>query len=183
MRIFFLLLLASLASARAQELEFTAEQREKIADGSLPPGLEQRFQKSGLGDKYILAFAVTNPFYLSGDFDGDGRLDYVVHLQEKAAPARREDVVFFAKGAPRLISKDTEHAYPGPFWYIVPKHEKVGQSAFEDEGKSRPSCAATPSWWWRRNPPVRWFLERRALRNLLARRLERPPRSRTRTLL
>ena len=75
---------------------------------------------------------------MQGDFDGDGRPDYVVRLKSKKVDAEIQDVVFLASGVTRWISKDTGRDYPGPAWYVVFKHETVLKSPFEKENKKVP---------------------------------------------
>lgn len=38
---------------------------------------------SGLCANYLISFDTINPFYLQGDFDGDGRPDYIVSVTQR----------------------------------------------------------------------------------------------------
>lgn len=60
--------LGVLLSARAFAAELTFGQSE-----SLPPEVHQVFSKKGLGEKFASSSQL-NPFYIQGDFNGDGRL-------------------------------------------------------------------------------------------------------------
>ncbi len=117
--------LAITPPARAQS-EGKATDPEVLALASLPYSFVQRFIKSELSIDYVVGSKAVNPFYLTGDFDGDGQMDYVLRLVSKKDKDKEEDAVFFATGAPRLLSKDIEEEYPGPAWYIVSKKERPG---------------------------------------------------------
>ncbi len=143
MRAFLSVLLLVLSSASVlgqQDQEASAipqTKGENDAWASIPPLLAKRFAASGLNATYSIGFD-TNPFYLQGDFDGDGRPDYVVRLKSKKVDAEIQDVVFLASGMARWISKDTGRDYPGPAWYVVFKRETVFKSPFEKENEKLP---------------------------------------------
>lgn len=46
-------------------------------ESSIPPAVTQAFRHSRAAEKYVFA-AHHNPFYLQGDFNGDGRLDCAI---------------------------------------------------------------------------------------------------------
>ena len=71
--------LALLLSARALAAELTFSQSE-----SLPPEVQQVFSKKGLGEKFAFSSQL-NPFYIQGDFNGDGRLDTAVLIQSRSS--------------------------------------------------------------------------------------------------
>ncbi len=120
---FAVLLAAGAQPARAQSEE-RAPQAEINALASLPYSFLERFRQSELNSLYAIAYEASNPFYLSGDFDGDGEMDYLLKLQAKTNKDVEEDVVFFAKGESRLLSNDIKEEYPGPAWYVVAKKER-----------------------------------------------------------
>jgi hypothetical protein len=107
-------------------------------EASIPPFLAKRFAASGLSANYSIALDAINPFYLEGDFDGDGLPDFVTTLKPKKADARPENVVFLANGTERWLSQDTHRVYPGPSWYVVFRSEKISQSPFVDEEQKVP---------------------------------------------
>jgi hypothetical protein len=111
---------------------------ERHAEASIPPFLAKRFATSGLSANYSIALDAINPFYLEGDFDGDGRPDFVTTLKPNKADAGPENVVFLGDGTVRWLSQDTGKDYPGPSWYVVFRNEKITQSPFEDEGRKVP---------------------------------------------
>lgn len=49
---------------------------------NVPEGVKACFGRDGLQAEYELDGRI-NPFYIRGDFDGDGRLDYAVLVREK----------------------------------------------------------------------------------------------------
>lgn len=123
--------------ARAQS-KGEATEREVVALSSLPYAFVEKFRKSDLNSDYIIGYQAVNPFYLTGDFDGDGEMDYILRLVSKKNKEKEEDAVFFAKGPPRLLSKDIKETYPGPAWYVVPKKEKISPGAVAEEGTEVP---------------------------------------------
>jgi|WetSurMetagenome_2_1015567.scaffolds.fasta_scaffold567537_1 hypothetical protein len=77
MKIFLpLLLLVMTASATEKEL--------KIEDWSIPSFVRDIFVSKHLNAKYQISFHL-NPFYQSGDFDGDGKIDVAILVKEKSS--------------------------------------------------------------------------------------------------
>jgi hypothetical protein len=138
-----MILVLSFASVLGQQVPQVANaspktEREYGSWASMPPLLAKRFALSGLDAAYTIGFDSINPFYLQGDFDGDGRPDYVLRLKSKKVDTEIQDVVFLASGVTRWISKDTGRDYPGAAWYVVFKHQTVFKSPFENENKKVP---------------------------------------------
>ncbi len=104
--------------------ESKATDPDVLALSSLPYSVVQRFIKSELSVPYAIGSQAVNPFYLTGDFDGDGQMDYALRLVSKTNKEKEENAVFFAQGAPRLLSKDLKEDYPGPAWYVLSKNDK-----------------------------------------------------------
>lgn len=77
--ILFVLLLVSCTAFGASEsgLGFAAE-------SSIPPHVIEAFRKSGLTEKYVFSTRV-NPFYIQGDFNGDGKLDCAILVKQKSS--------------------------------------------------------------------------------------------------
>ncbi len=55
---------------------------ERAIDWNLPDPVQKRFESAHLLDSYDISDRV-NPFYLRGDFDGDGEPDYAVLVTNK----------------------------------------------------------------------------------------------------
>jgi hypothetical protein len=73
-----LLLMPSLAhDASVNDLQWPLSQ-------SFPPAVYEAFAKFPSASKFVLSSNL-NPFYLHGDFNGDGRLDTAVLIKEKAS--------------------------------------------------------------------------------------------------
>ena len=51
---------------------------------SLPPEVHQAFSNGDLGKKYVFS-ARLNPFFIQGDFDGDGHLDTAVLIESRSS--------------------------------------------------------------------------------------------------
>jgi hypothetical protein len=128
--------------------------REHDAWGSLPPLLAKRTIASGLSTNYSIDFGMINPFYLQGDFDGDGRPDYVTRLKPKKTDSEGQDIMLLASGAARWLSKDIGRDYPRPSWYVVLKHEKIPTSPFENKSKKPPKLPPRV-WVSKRGLPLR----------------------------
>ncbi|OJT25677.1 hypothetical protein BO221_07415 [Archangium sp. Cb G35] len=100
----------------------------------LPPDLKELWEKAGGTVKEIKT--ELNPFYLSGDFDGDGRRDYVIWARRKGWTGF---VVLFANGKQARLDRDEQLTYPGTtdYWYVHSRHLPVKASPAED-GKPAP---------------------------------------------
>jgi hypothetical protein len=135
-----MLLLLPIASALAQQgAEDVAAKLTKAreTEASIPPLLAKRFLASGLTADYSIAMDI-NPFYLQGDFDGDGRPDFITMLTLRKSKITSKHVVLFGNGAVRWLSQDIGEAYPGPAWYVVFRMEKIARSPFEDVRRKAP---------------------------------------------
>jgi hypothetical protein len=90
------------------------------------------FEKAGLVGRYDIDLCHLNPFYLSGDFDGDGRVDFVVRLRKATGVDSGQLAVLRGNGAVAWLTRDTLLRYPGPgAWYVHPRSEPVGQGVEE----------------------------------------------------
>ncbi len=73
-----------------------------------------------------------NPYFLRGDFDGDGKPDYLVRLisAEPERPGRL--AVIHGKGAVSWLDRSEELQYPGPnVWSVLPG-DPIEQSPYEE---------------------------------------------------
>ena len=68
---------AAVVAVFAAELDF-------VTLSSLPPEVRDAFQKSTHSKRYQLS-AHINPFYLHGDFNGDGRSDTALLIKERSS--------------------------------------------------------------------------------------------------
>src|ERR1035437_6962145 len=75
---------------------------------SLPPQVEKVFRQSALSKTYEFTSHV-NPYYLQGDFNGDGRLDTAVLIKEKATG--KVGIAIFHGGSNKIIKlgRSEEH--------------------------------------------------------------------------
>jgi hypothetical protein len=67
---------------------------------TLPSVAADRFVREGIWKSYDLSGRL-NPFYLRGDFDGDGKTDYVVLLV--SLRDKREAIAYALSSQPRLL--------------------------------------------------------------------------------
>ena len=135
-------LLLSLSPVIAQQdqddpIPIPKTERAYNAWASCPSILVKRFMDSGLCANYLIGFDTINPFYLQGDFDGDGRPDYIVRVVHRKHGSGFEDLALLSSGGVRWLSKDIGHKYPGPSWCVVFKNETILTSLFENS-KAKP---------------------------------------------
>ncbi|MBH0192450.1 MAG: hypothetical protein HP492_12045 [Nitrospira sp.] len=103
---------------------------------SAPPALEEAIAKSGLEKEVVWDVTSLNPFYLRGDFDGDGSVDYVVRCAKKNSEAVRL-AVLHGHGKVSWLDKDKSLDYPSVLaWYVVSKQEAkaIGVSKLVGDG-------------------------------------------------
>ena len=105
---------------------------------SCPPILVKRFMDSGLCADYLISFDTINPFFLQGDFDGDGRPDYIVRVVQRKRGSGFEDLALLSSGGVRRLSKDIGGKYPGPSWCVIFKNETILKSLFEHGNRKPP---------------------------------------------
>lgn len=67
---------------------------------SLPPALRESFEKSPQAKRYAFSVHI-NPFYLHGDFDGDGEPDTAVLIKDRATG--KSGIAIFHGKAKRLV--------------------------------------------------------------------------------
>jgi len=135
-------LLLSFSSLIAQQdqdnpIPIPKTERAYNAWASCPSILVKRFMDSRLCANYLISFDTINPFYLQGDFDGDGRPDCIVRVVKRKHDSEIEDLAFLSSGGVRWLSKDIGHKYPGPSWRVVFKNESILTSLFENS-KTKP---------------------------------------------
>ncbi len=95
-----------------------------------PGNLQALFEAAKLEKQYTLNVTYRNPWYIWGDFDGDGKPDYVVQLTSFANDAQ-ETAVLFGNQRVHWLSRQKLN-YPDGAWYVYPK-QKVPRSGWEEK--------------------------------------------------
>ena len=106
---------------------------------TVPEELQNLFQSSGLSASST-ADLTAKPLFLAGDFDGDGKTDYVLRLH--SAETKASDVaVLFGDRKMRLFStqKELGHNYPGPNWRVHRKGETIPSVPELNQTRSAPN--------------------------------------------
>ena len=98
----------------AAEIPVPKDPQAYSAWACIPPRLAERFVQSKLVEHYRIAYESRNPFYLPGDFDGDGAPDFAVALSRKGQKEPGQDVVLLGNGQVRWLEKEVKIVYPGP---------------------------------------------------------------------
>ena len=103
-----------------------------LEGSSLPPDLWDALTK---GNAYALETRI-NPFYLQGDFDGDGWRDSAVLVKERSSGKKGAALVFKGGkvrviGAGKDIGDGTDNLDWMDAWYVEPKG-KVQQGATDE---------------------------------------------------
>lgn len=117
----FLLLSAAVSfAAERDDIDF-------VTAASLPPDVWEALTQ---GNSYAILSTI-NPFYLQGDFDGDGFRDTAVLVQERASGKKGAAIVFTGGkvrivGAGQDIGDGTTDLNWMDAWYVEPKG-KVAQ--------------------------------------------------------
>lgn len=115
-----LLLATSCPALHASESELNFAQ-----ESSIPPAVIQAFKNSGSAEKYVFATQL-NPFYVQGDFNGDGRLDCAILVQQRSSGKLGIAIVHAGDSKVRILGAghslgnggddfswiDAWHAYP-----------------------------------------------------------------------
>jgi hypothetical protein len=102
---------------------------------SIPPHVMVAFAKFPLSNKYTFLTHV-NPFYVQGDFNGDGKLDAAILIKEKTTGKSGIAIVHGGStavrvlGAGRAFGNGGDDFYWLDAWYSYPRG-KVGQGAEE----------------------------------------------------
>ena len=105
------------------------------AASSIPPHVLAAFAKFPPSDNYVFS-ANVNPFYLQGDFNGDGKLDTAILIEHKAtgkagfAIVHRGSTIVRILGAGRGFSNGGDNFSWLDAWYTYAK-ERVVQGAEE----------------------------------------------------
>jgi hypothetical protein len=91
-------------AVRAQEKEAEIE--------NVPQDIVMQITAASFADNYVLS-AKVNPFYLRGDFDGDGRPDYAVRVVSKKGGFQGIVVYLSSQKGPVLLGAGTAFKFGG----------------------------------------------------------------------
>ena len=99
-------------------------------EAGTPYGLSELFRIGDLEKRFRLNFTHLNPWYLRGDFDGDGKPDYFVQVKS-LTDGPSELVVLFGNRKIHWFSRQKLN-HPGGAWYVYHK-QKVAPSGWEEK--------------------------------------------------
>ena len=114
---------------------------------SLPPAVRTVFSTQPFRSQFRAVFRL-NPFFLQGDFDGDGRLDTAVFVQDRINGNHGIAVVLAATGKPEVLGGGKSFGNGGDdfswldAWHTVPK----GDVAKGAEGSTPPKLRGDAIW-------------------------------------
>lgn len=110
----------------------TSQHAQFLIGESIPPSLKALYDQMRVGSQYQIDLCHLNPFYLAGDFDGDGRMDYAVRIRRGIQSDRGRLAVLRGSGAVAWLTPDSLLRYPGPgAWYVHPRSQPVDQGVGE----------------------------------------------------
>ena len=99
---------------------------------SAPEKLWALIEESGIQEDYVLSICELNPWYLMGDFNGNGDYDFALLLRRRAGNNEQKLTVIWDSGKVAFLNRDKKLQYPGiEAWHIYPKNEKVQLGAEE----------------------------------------------------
>ena len=149
---------ATIIKADDRWLDYLNEPAEKTHSvANLPFWVVRHADENGIASKYGLSLKM-NPFYLPGDFDGNGELDYAVWIENRET--HELGIAFFVRETQtvHIVGAGTPFENMGgnfdwaDFWQIVPKgvlrdshwekEPPTAQGAAIMTGKSESSSAA-----------------------------------------
>lgn len=112
------------------------EQTDSVALASIPPGVLEALGKAGVAAKFSIS-AHLNPFYIQGDFNGDGKLDCAILVRNRASGKLGVAIVHMGKKNVSIIGAGTAFGIGSDdfawmdAWYAYPRG-KVYRGADED---------------------------------------------------
>lgn len=112
------------------------EQTDSVALPSIPPGVLEALGKAGGAAKFSISTHL-NPFFIQGDFNGDGKLDCAILVRNRASGKLGVAIVHMGKRNVSIIGAGTAFESVGDdfawmeAWYAYPQG-KVSQGANED---------------------------------------------------
>lgn len=114
-----LLVSCSVLNVIANELTFSQE-------SSIPSSFIETFKHSSAAGRYLIA-APINPFYIQGDFNGDGRLDCAILVKDKSSGKIGIAIVHTGENQVRVLGAGRRFGNGGDdfawldAWYAYPK--------------------------------------------------------------
>lgn len=97
-------------------------------ESSIPPIVNEAFKNSGVAEKYVITTQV-NPFYVQGDFNGDGRLDCAILIKEKLSGKLGIAIVHAGEERVRVLGAGQRFGNGGDdfswldAWYVYSKSQ------------------------------------------------------------
>jgi hypothetical protein len=123
------------------------QKKNGLVTASVPPMLQSLLKQAGLDKERRISRTEYKPFYLAGDFDADGKGDFMCHLErvphpsaevgadteapEEILPSEDRMVVFFGDGKVRYPEKEAN--FPGGEWKLAKRGTKIKRSFWEEE--------------------------------------------------
>jgi len=128
MKIFFSLLLILIFPllANSETNDCSDRDTEFSNRSSAPEKLWVLIKESGIQEDYALGICGLNPWYLMGDFNGNGQYDFALLLRQRAGNNEQKLTVIWDSGKAVFLDRDDKLQYPSiEAWHIYPKYEKV----------------------------------------------------------
>ena len=128
MRIIFSLLLTFLFPSLAySETQDCSDRDTEFSNrSSAPEKLWDLIKEVGIQEDYSLGLCGLNPWYLMGDFNGNGHYDFALVLRQHSADNETRLAVLWGSGKVVFLDRDEDLQYPTiEAWHIYPKYEKV----------------------------------------------------------
>ena len=93
---------------------------------SAPEKLWALIKEAGLQEDYTLGICGLNPWYLMGDFNGNGQYDFALLLRQRTKENDAKLAVIWESGKVDFLERDGKLQYPRiEAWHVYPKYEKV----------------------------------------------------------
>lgn len=126
-------------SLTAQECPLSADERSARLSNFPYEGIRV-LQELGVWDRYEADVAHLNPFYLRGDFDGDGKTDFVSRLIARDDSSQARLAVIFGRGSVVWLERDDRLRFPTVSgWHVRSGYLKIYQSPYEDRPPPEPA--------------------------------------------
>lgn len=93
---------------------------------SAPEKLWQLIENSGIEQDFELITCGLNPWYLMGDFNGNGQYDFALLLHQRTEENETRLAVIWDSGKVVFLDRDEKLQYPTiQAWHVYPDYEKV----------------------------------------------------------
>ena len=126
-KIFILFLTLILPSLVYSETKDCSDRDTEFSNrSSAPEKLWELIKESGVEKNYSLSICGLNPWYLMGDFNGNGQYDFALLLHERSEENETRLAVIWDSGKVVFLDRDEKLQYPTiQAWHIYPDYEKV----------------------------------------------------------